>query len=95
MKVIDALNILRKNETPIVLLTRFNQETPAHALADYVLYICANESVFRMGAMSSRISQLSMVDFIYAAYISKDYANSIKKISETFIVKDRNLNGIR
>lgn len=86
--VVEAMRILKENNIPTVLITSFNKDTPAHKLADYVLYVCANEPVFRMGAMSSRISQLNLVDIIYTTYISKDYAGSIKKISQTYISKE-------
>lgn len=42
-------------------------------MADCCLYVMATEELFRSGAMSSRISQLNMVDILYTAYLSRDF----------------------
>ena len=38
-------------------------------LADHVLYVAANESLFRNGAMSSRLSQLNVMDILYTCLL--------------------------
>ena len=56
-------------------------------LADYNLYIAANESLFRNGAMSSRIAQLNVVDILYTAYASRHYEETLRALTRTHIYK--------
>ena len=67
---------LKQRSTPIIAITRFNS-SPLSQLADCNLHIVAMEEAFRSGAMSSRISQLNMIDILFTAYISRNYAQSI------------------
>ncbi len=60
----------RGNHTPIIAITRCIS-SPVSELADYKLYTTANESTFRSGAMSSRISQLNIIDILYTAFANQ------------------------
>ena len=61
--------------------------SPVSDLADYRLYTAANESLFRSGAMSSRMSQLNVVDILYTALANDRYEESLQQLSKTHIVK--------
>ena len=56
-------------------------------LADYKLYTAANESVFRSGAMSSRLSQLNVIDILYTALANDSYEQTVEQLSRTHIHK--------
>jgi len=56
-------------------------------LSDYVIYVAANEGIIRSGAMSSRISQLNIIDILYTGYVNTQYEKSIEQISKTHIRK--------
>ena len=60
-------------------------------LADYKLYTAANESVFRSGAMSSRISQLNIIDILYTAFANSEYDYMLDRLSKTHIHKPGDL----
>ena len=71
------LKFLRLNKACVI-----NEE-----LADHNIYIAANESIFRSGAMSSRLSQLNVVDILYTAFANRDYEASLSQLSRTHIYK--------
>ena len=85
-EVIACMKNLKKNGTPIIAITRCVQ-SPVYELADYRLYTAANESLFRSGAMSSRMSQLNVVDILFIAFANEDYEQSLGQLSKTHIRK--------
>ena len=85
-EVIECMKNLRRNGTPIIAITRCVQ-TPVFELVDYRLYIAANEALFRSGAMSSRMSQLNVVDILFTALANEDYEKSKSQLSRTYIEK--------
>jgi len=79
----------KRHGTPIVAISRF-EESPLVKIADYNLPVAATELVFRSGAMSSRMSQLTIVDILYTAYIQRHYDESLKQFEKTHIYKPTN-----
>lgn len=86
-EVIECMKTLRENKTPIIAITRC-VTTPVSELADQKLYTTANESTFRSGAMSSRISQLNIIDVVYTALANSQYEESLEQLSRTHIHKE-------
>ncbi len=86
VEVVECMKALKQNHTPIIAITRC-VSSPVSELADQKLYTAANESLFRSGAMSSRISQLNIVDILYTALTSDHYDNSLNQLSRTHIHK--------
>lgn len=85
-EVIECMKNLKHRGTPMIAITRCIQ-SPVSDLADYKLYTAANESLFRSGAMSSRMSQLNVVDILFTALANADYDQSVDQLSRTHIVK--------
>ena len=85
-EVVECMKIMKENKTPIIAITRC-VNSPVSELADQKLYTTANESVFRSGAMSSRISQLCIIDMLYTALANEDYEASLEQLSRTHIQK--------
>lgn len=86
VEVIECMKAMRENHTPIIAITRC-VSSPVAELADYKLYTTSNESVFRSGAMSSRISQLNIIDILYTAFANSEYEYSLEQLSRTHIRK--------
>ena len=86
VEVITCMEALKKNGTPIIAITRYFSSRVAE-LADYNLYIAANESLFRNGAMSSRIAQLNVIDILYTAYARLHYEDTLRALTRTHIYK--------
>lgn len=86
LEMIECAKALKENGTPIIAITRC-VNSPITELADQKLYTAANESLFRSGAMSSRISQLSIIDILYTAVANDQYELSVSQLSKTHIQK--------
>ncbi len=91
-EVVECMKIMKENRTPIIAITRC-VNSPVSDLADQKLYTTANESVFRSGAMSSRISQLSIIDILYTALANDEYEASLEQLSRTHIRKPGQASG--
>lgn len=85
-EMVACMRELKEKGTPCIAITRFAPSQVAK-LADYCLYIAANESLFRNGAMSSRLAQLNVVDILYTAFASADYEHSLQQLARTHIEK--------
>ncbi len=86
VEIIECMKALKENKTPIIAITRCVQ-SPVSELADQKLYTAANESLFRSGAISSRMSQLNIVDILYTALANEAYEQSLEQLSKTHIHK--------
>ena len=85
-EVIECMKTLKENKTPIIAITRY-VDSPVSELADEKLYTAANESLFRSGAFSSRMSQLNIVDILYTALANESYEETLEQLSRTHIHK--------
>jgi len=88
-EMLRCAEAIKKVLAPIIAITRF-ENTPLSALADYSLWIAATEFIFRSGAMSSRISQLNIIDILYTAYVNGQYEESLDQFKKTNIEKPYN-----
>lgn len=86
VEVVECMRELKENKTPIIAITRCI-DSPVAELADQKLYTTANESIFRSGAMSSRMSQLNIIDILYTALANREYEESLEQLSRTHIRK--------
>ncbi|MGL5259648.1 MAG: MurR/RpiR family transcriptional regulator [Lachnospiraceae bacterium] len=85
-EMVTCIKELQSNNTPSIAITRYASSAIAD-LATYNLYIAASESTFRSGAMSSRISQLNIVDILFVCYASTQYDYFIEQLNRTHIDK--------
>lgn len=86
VEIIECMKALKDNGTPIIAITRCVQ-SPVSDMADQKLYTAANESLFRSGAMSSRLSQLNVIDILYTALANAKYDETLNQLSKTHIDK--------
>lgn len=86
VEMIECLKELKNSGTPTIAVTRYYPSELAQ-LADHVLYVAANESLFRNGAMSSRLSQLNVMDILYTAYASRNHEDTMRRLTRTHISK--------
>jgi RpiR family murPQ operon transcriptional repressor len=77
---------IKRNGAPIIAITR-SDDSPLAKLSDLNLCVASSEVLVRTGAMSSRISQLNIIDIIYVAYINRNYDESIRQLKRTYIRK--------
>lgn len=86
-ETIRCAEIVRKNGTPLVAITRFDA-SPLAKMADYNLYVESPEMFARIGAMSSRMAQFNMIDIIYSAYVNRNYDECVPRIVHTDLRND-------
>lgn len=86
-EMIECMKYLKENSTPVIAITRYST-SPISQMADYVLYTAANETLFRSGAMASRIAQLNIIDILYTGYTTTLHEYSVKQLTHTHITKD-------
>lgn len=82
MDIIEAARLAKTSGATVISLTRYG-ESHLSEIADIKLQLSAPETTIRAGAMSSRIAQLNMIDIIYSAVVSLDYAKIKKCLNRT------------
>lgn len=87
-EVIECIKAAKEKGATIIAITRF-EDNPLAKLAHYNLSVSATEFIFRSGAMSSRISQLNIIDILYATYVNQQYEDSLKQLKLTHIDKTK------
>ena len=80
---IDALAEARSHGATTVAITNFPW-SPITEVADLVLLTAARETVFRAGAMTSRIAQLTVVDCLFVTLAQRDFAGTMEALERTF-----------
>lgn len=63
--IVRTLELCRNNGTTTIALTNFGK-SPIYRVSDYVLNTIANETNYTILGLSSRISQLALIDAIYS-----------------------------
>ncbi|MBP3521474.1 MAG: MurR/RpiR family transcriptional regulator [Oscillospiraceae bacterium] len=86
-EMVECMEALGENGCPRIAVTR-SVPSPVTKLADHCLYTATNEFTFRIGALSSRMAQLNVVDILYAAYVNAEYDHCMKRFVRTHIFKD-------
>ncbi len=80
--IIRSLSLAKENGASVISLTKFG-DNPVSKLSDITLYASSLENSIRSGAMSSRISMLSIIDILYIGIASERYQEVIGKLERT------------
>jgi len=88
-EMIEVAKALKDNKTPTFAVTRYSTNSLSR-IVDHNLYVAGNESVFRKGAMSSRVSQLNIIDILFTLYINENYDKSMEQLIKTHFQKNSN-----
>lgn len=76
--VFNILNILKKNKTPILLITAPN--SPIEKCGTYVLYMSPYEDHYKkISSFSTRLTLLYILDSLYTCYFETEYDKNIDK----------------
>ncbi len=59
-------------------------DSPVTHLADLTLFTKVRETVFRSGAMASRIAQLTLVDCVFVGVAQRDHEQTVKALAATY-----------
>lgn len=85
-EMIECAKAMKENGVKLISITRYGT-SPIVELCDYNIFVAANEAIVRSGAMSSRISQLNIIDILYTGYVNTQFEKSLEQISKTHIQK--------
>ncbi len=80
--MIEAARQAKSRGAGIVSLTMDSANT-VRSLADIPLLVPASERIYRQGAVTSRINQLTVIDILYSVMISRNLDASIAAIERT------------
>lgn len=72
-EMITVARYAHERGAKVIAVTRALGAGDLYDEADWVLGVAASEPLVRSGAMASRMSQLAVVDALYAVYVTKDY----------------------
>jgi DNA-binding MurR/RpiR family transcriptional regulator len=80
--VAQCMKKAREQGATTISMTKYGQTTVS-SLADIPLYITSTENEIRIGAMSSRITQLNVIDILYLGVASIDYESSAQYLEKS------------
>lgn len=83
-EMLQVLDELQKNGCYVIAITSSSKNTLSD-LADNSIAVSSKETMFRSGAMASRITQLYIVDILFALCCQYDYENVKTKVIKTRI----------
>lgn len=86
-ETIHALTVAGEAGAATVAITN-SPESPIADAAESVLTTQARESTYRMGAMSSRIAQLALVDFLFVRVAQRRHEEVAEPLRRTFEVTE-------
>lgn len=80
---IDAIELAHGCGATVVCITNF-PTSPAASASDIVLCTTAHEAIgLRSGAMTSRITQLAVIDCLFTAIATKESGEAMKSLKKT------------
>jgi DNA-binding MurR/RpiR family transcriptional regulator len=82
-EVFQILETAKRSGAKTVVITN-HPASPLGRLADIALITSAKETRFRSGAMSSRIVQLTMVDFLFVRIMQQLFGSASASLEKTF-----------
>ncbi|APU12358.1 MULTISPECIES: MurR/RpiR family transcriptional regulator [Actinoalloteichus] len=81
--VVDSLRVASARGAKTVAVTNYPRSPIAEA-ADHVLTTAARETTFRSGAMSSRIAQLTVIDYLFIGVAQQHYETAQEALEVTY-----------
>lgn len=87
-EIIDMADKIKKNDGILVAITKYSNNK-LMSMADFNLFVPNIESVLRIGASSSRISQLCVADVIFHTYMERYKDKSMSQILSTQILLEK------
>src|SRR5690554_1813823 len=82
-EIVQAATLARENNAKIISIVRAGKSFISD-VSDIVLYSSALEGEFRSAAMTSRISQMAIVDALFTECAYYDLDRSVRKLEKTY-----------
>ena len=84
LDILDTLKAVRKSGALAVSVTRYGPNRLSQAV-DKPLYVASPENQVRIGAMSSRIAMMHMVDLLFSVLTARTYDHSKPYLDKTLL----------
>lgn len=84
-EVIQCARAAHEQGTPVVAITRAGYDSELVSISDLILYVSAAEPLLRSSAGASRISQLAVVDMLFATYVTRNYERCAEAVGKNYI----------
>ena len=81
-EVNTPLKIAKENGAKTIAITRYNKNSLSK-IADYSVYLPNDEKDLRVGAITSRIDALTIVDILYLGVAKNDFERTKRDIKKT------------
>ena len=86
--ILETADVVKQTEATLISITRYGKN-PLSERADIRLYSSSSEPLIRSGAMGSRIGQLTVIDILYTAVVSREYDSVKHHLDKTRLVSSR------
>lgn len=83
LEIVQSAKVASRAGATTIAITN-NPRSPLARVCDHVLVTAVPESTFRSGAMSSRIAQLAVVDFLFTRIAQADYDTIVDNLQRTY-----------
>lgn len=80
--VLESIRLAKRNGATVISITKYADNTISR-LADISLRVASNETLLRLGAMTSRLAMLGIVDILYTCVASERYDDIETAFSRT------------
>ncbi len=90
---LSVAELLKAQSIPSVSITSYTDNALIE-LCKVNLFVDSNETVYRIGGMSSRLSTQHVLDILFSAYMNANYDNLVEVINKTFIQDTFHTNSI-
>lgn len=80
--MIEVVEIAKNRSVPVISLTMDTNNT-VRSTASIALLIPSTEKIYRPGATTSRINQLTVIDILYSLMLSHNLEDSIAALETT------------
>ena len=88
-EIINYADVAKKNGCPITAVTNYSN-SPLALLSDTVLLSSSEEDDFRIGAMTSRMSQLMVIDILSVMLALNDIKKTERNLAKTHTILKEN-----
>lgn len=88
-EVVNCAKVAKDNGCPVVAITNYSN-SPLANLSDIVLLTSSEEDDFRIGAMTSRLSQLMIVDILSVMLALNDMKKTERNLAKTYTILNDN-----
>ena len=88
-EIVNYAKVAKNNGCPVVAITNYSNSPLANS-SDIVLLTSSEEDDFRIGAMTSRLSQLMIVDILSVMLALNDMKKTERNLTKTYTVLNDN-----